>query len=131
VALSKTEIGRTDPKVPFLTDSMIELIARRFRLLGDPLRLRLLHLLQCREYTVNELAEAIHASQSNVSRHLGTLHEGGLLSRRRDGNNICYSVTDPVVAELCRIVCDRAMEEERMKLARLQPPAARKKSLAV
>ena len=123
MAPTTAETKRTDPNVLFLTDSMIEIIARRFRLLGEPLRLRLLHLLQCREYTVNELAEAIHANQSNVSRHLGALHEGGILSRRREGNSIHYSVTDPVVAELCRVVCDRAMEEARIKLACLQPPA--------
>jgi DNA-binding transcriptional ArsR family regulator len=72
---------------------------------------------------VNELSEAVHANQSNVSRHLGALYGGGILSRRREGNNIYYAVTDPVVNELCRVVCDQAMEEARIRLASLQPPA--------
>jgi len=131
MALSKRTTARTDPEPSFLSDDMIELIARRFRLLGEALRLRILHLLQGREYTVNELAEAVHAHQSNVSRHLGALYEGGLVGRRREGNNIYYSVTDPVVSELCRIVCDKAMEEAKMKLACLQLPPARKKLSSV
>src|SRR5207245_8586960 len=50
-----------------LPDELVELIARRFRVLGEPLRIRLLDRLRAREATVNELTETLGASQQNVS----------------------------------------------------------------
>ena len=49
---------------------MLELIARHFRLLGEPLRLRILPLLEGGETTVNEIVETLQANQTNVSKHL-------------------------------------------------------------
>ena len=54
-----------------LPDDLVELIARRFRVLGEPMRIRLLDRLREGEATVGELAEALDASQQNVSKHLG------------------------------------------------------------
>ena len=112
----------------FLSDDMIEMVARKFRLLGEPIRLRLLRLLQEREYSVNELTKAVHGNQSNVSRHLGALHEGGVLNRRREGSNIYYSISDPLVTELCHIVCDHAREQARSMLALLLPRRSQRRA---
>ena len=57
-----------------------------------------------RKITVNEIVEALQANQSNVSKHLGLLYDGGLAGRRRDGNSIYYFIADPVVAQLCDLV---------------------------
>ena len=62
------------------------------RTLGDPTRLRLLHLLACEELTVAELTRATRLSQSRVSTHLGKLKEAGLVSDRRDGQASYYSL---------------------------------------
>jgi DNA-binding transcriptional ArsR family regulator len=98
-----------------LTDEMIEAVSAKFRLLGEPARLRLLQSLEAGECNVNELAAALGSSQPNVSRHLAALFEGGLVTRRREGNAIHYSIADPLVFELCALVCKNVRMEVREK----------------
>ena len=80
-----------------LTDDMLEEVARRFRLLGEPARLRLLQLLESGQRTVNELAEEVQGNQVNVSRHLTAMLEAGILARRRWRNSVYYAIADPFV----------------------------------
>ncbi len=83
-----------------------ELIARRFRALADPTRLRILDLLRNRdEASVGEIAEQIGASQQNVSKHLSALLAEGFVARRKQGTSSLYRVADPGVHELCEGVC--------------------------
>ena len=107
-----------------LTDDVLDLVAQRFRLLGEPTRLRLLRNLEQGEQTVNYLAEAIGGNQANVSRHLTAMAEAGLLNRRRDGSNVRYSIADQVVFKLCELVCNSAREQLRIRLGVLAPPPA-------
>ena len=88
-----------------LPDPLIELIARRFRVLGEPMRIKLLDALREREASVSELRESTDASQQNVSKHLGILLEAGIVGRRKDGNQVFYSIVDDVVFRLCEEVC--------------------------
>lgn len=88
-----------------LSDEALELIARRFALLAEPMRLRLLHTLWSGERNVNALVEASAGTQANVSRHLQALAEAGLLSRRKEGLQVFYAVADPSIFELCELVC--------------------------
>jgi DNA-binding transcriptional ArsR family regulator len=99
-----------------LSDEMIDLVARRFRLLGEPARLRLLQILENGERTVNDLAAALGSNQANVSRHLTALHEAGLLRRRPEGTSVYYSISDPLVFKLCDLVCNSARKHARGKL---------------
>lgn len=86
-------------------DPLLERIAARFRLLGDPLRLKLLALLASRERSVGELVELTGAGQPNVSKHLAALTDGGLVRRRKQGTSTRYTIADPLVLTLCDIVC--------------------------
>ncbi len=88
-----------------LPEELVELIARRFRVLGEPLRLRLLDLLRAGEATVNELAETLSASQQNVSKHLQLLAEAGIVGRHKQGNQVHYRIVDEGVFRLCEQVC--------------------------
>lgn len=88
-----------------LSDPLAELIARRFRVIGEPTRIRLLDRLRDGEATVQELTEALGASQQNVSKHLQVLLETGIVGRRKDGNRAYYSVADDGVFALCEHVC--------------------------
>jgi len=88
-----------------LPDALVELVARRFRVIGEPMRIRLLDHLRAGEATVQELAEAVGASQQNVSKHLGVLHDAGIVARRKDGTQVFYRVVDDGVFELCETVC--------------------------
>lgn len=88
-----------------LSEALTELIAARFKVLGEPMRIRILDRLRDGEATGQELVNALGASQQNVSRHLGVLHQAGILSRRKDGTFVRYAIADPAVFDLCDLVC--------------------------
>jgi DNA-binding transcriptional ArsR family regulator len=88
-----------------LPQDLAELIARRFRALGEPMRVRLLDLLRDGELSVTELTEQLDSSQQNVSKHLVLLVDAGLLARRKDGNRVYYRIADESVFALCEQVC--------------------------
>ena len=94
------------PSTPhLLPEPLIELVAQRFRVLGEPMRIKLLDRLREGDATVGELQHALGASQQNVSKHLGVLHAAGMVARAKDGNHARYSISDPSVFELCDQVC--------------------------
>jgi DNA-binding transcriptional ArsR family regulator len=96
-----------------LADDLVELIARRFRVIGEPTRIRLLDRLRDGEASVNELTEALGASQQNVSKHLAGLAEAGILARRREGTHVYYRIADESVFALCELVCGSLQEQLR------------------
>lgn len=84
----------------------LEIVARRFALLSDPTRLRILRELnEVGESTVSALAEATEVSVANASQHLGRLALGGIVGRRREGRTVVYRITEPAIEQLCTIVC--------------------------
>jgi len=89
-----------------LSPEAVEIIAARFRILGEPLRIRLMQALQEREHTVGELAELVGSTQPNVSKHLKILQEGGIVGRRQEGNSVYCFIADRSVLDLCNAVCD-------------------------
>ncbi len=84
----------------------LEQVAARFRALSEPTRLAVLQELKSGERTVGGLVEALSLSQANVSKQLSVLRDAGFLRREQRGTNAVYSIGDPHVMELCRIVCD-------------------------
>ncbi len=88
-----------------LTDEALELIAARFRMLAEPMRLRILHAIGEAEMSVTELVEATGAGQANVSKHLGLLLDAGLVARRKEGLMVYYRVSDATIFDLCEAVC--------------------------
>ncbi len=80
--------------------SGVEIVAKFFRALGDPVRLRLLEFLLHEEHTVTECVAHIGLSQSRISTHLACLADCGYVRVRRAGRFSYYKVTDPRVAEL-------------------------------
>ena len=84
---------------------LTELIAARFRLLGEPMRIRILDRLRSGPASVGELAEELGTTQQNVSKHLAALHAAAIVGREKDGNRVLYSIADPGVFELCEQVC--------------------------
>ncbi len=86
-------------------EKMVDRVARRFQVLGEPCRLRILQALQGGAMTVNQIVESLHGNQPNISKHLQILYDAGLVSRERSGNSIFYSIADPFVFKLCDLVC--------------------------
>lgn len=98
--------NRVDAMPLVLSDQMMSLIAQRFRMLGEPMRLRILQVLESGEQTVRQIVETLQGNQSNLSRHLLALRAAGILARRQAGNSVFYSIADPVILEVCRIACE-------------------------
>ncbi len=96
-----------------LSNEVLNLVAVRFKVLAEPLRLRILHTLQGGEKSVTDLTEMVEASQPNVSKHLKILQDAGLLHRRQNGNAVYYSIADESIFTLCEVVCDAL--QERLK----------------
>jgi DNA-binding transcriptional ArsR family regulator len=96
-----------------LPDDLVELIARRFRVIGEPMRIRLLDRLRDGEATVGDLSEALSASQQNISKHLAVLADVGILGRRKEGNHVYYRVVDEGVFALCEAVCGSVQQQLR------------------
>jgi DNA-binding transcriptional ArsR family regulator len=103
-------------KPSLVSDQAIELVARRFAVLGEPMRLRLLRALFDGEKNVHTLVRLTGGTQTNVSRHLHTLTEAGLLSRRKDGLEVYYSICDLSIFKLCEMVCG-SLEKQLIKQA--------------
>jgi DNA-binding transcriptional ArsR family regulator len=107
-----------------LSEPLIELVAQRFRVLGEPMRIRLLNRLREGPASVSELQEAVGASQQNISKHLGILHGAAMVSRSKQGNSTVYAISDPGVFELCELVCGGVRRQLEELDAILQAPAA-------
>jgi DNA-binding transcriptional ArsR family regulator len=107
-----------------LPDPLVELIARRFRVIGEPMRIRLLDHLRDEEATVQDLTEALGASQQNVSKHLQVLLEAGIVGRRKQGTHAYYSIADEGVLALCEQVCG-SLQRQLTELSALVEGAAR------
>lgn len=88
-----------------MTPEALEMVAARFRAMGEPVRLRILQELEQGERTVSALTESIGSTQPNVSKHLRTLQDSGLVRRRQEGNSAFYSIADEMVFELCEMIC--------------------------
>ena len=104
-----------------LPEPLIDLVAQRFRVLGEPMRIKLLDRLREGDATVSELQQALGASQQNVSKHLGILHAAGMVARTKQGNQVRYSISDPSVFELCEQVCGGVRKQLQELDAILQP----------
>ncbi|MCL4185339.1 MAG: winged helix-turn-helix domain-containing protein [Burkholderiaceae bacterium] len=85
-------------------DRVFEAVARYFALLSEPMRVRILHAICCREKTVSEIVAETGATQTNISRHLNTMYRTGVLTRRKEGSFIFYGVHDGLLTEICRTV---------------------------
>ncbi len=84
---------------------LAELIAERFRVIGDPSRIRILDQLRAGELSVNEITKRLDTSQQNASKHLGVLHRAGIVARRKQGTSTLYVIADDSIYDLCEQVC--------------------------
>ena len=99
---------------PVLNDQALEIVARRFAVLAEPMRLRLIQALFDGEKNVTELVEATGGTQANISRHLSLLTQQGLVERESRGTSVYYKIADDSVYALCDLVCDNiARQYER------------------
>lgn len=103
---------------------LVDRIAKRFRVLGEPMRIRLLDSLRDGESSVQELTSSLGTTQQNVSKHLSVLHSEGVVSRRRDGARVLYAIADDSVFEICEQVCG-GLRRQTSELEHLLAEASR------
>ena len=87
------------------SDQVFELAAELFRVMSAPMRLKIISSLCNGEKNVGQLLEEIETTQPNMSQHLNTLYQAGVLGRRREGVQIYYRIINERVVTLCRAVC--------------------------
>ena len=87
-----------------MTDRDLEQIALHFRLLGEPMRLKILQAVCKEPRTVNDIVAAVGATQANVSKHLALLAMAGILTREKAGQCVYYGMKDQLTVKMCELV---------------------------
>ena len=93
-------------------DEVFDAAADLFRVMAAPMRLRIINSLCHGEKNVGELLAEIPTTQPNMSQHLSTLYQAGVLGRRRDGVQIYYNILNQQVVNICRAMCRQVEQSE-------------------
>ncbi|MBI2813776.1 MAG: helix-turn-helix transcriptional regulator [Opitutae bacterium] len=109
------------PRSQPLNDQALEIVARRFAVLAEPMRLRLIQALFDGEKNVTELTVLTGGTQANISRHLQTLIAAHILARRKDGLQVFYRISDPTIPKLCELVCGSLEKSLKKQAGHLNP----------
>jgi ArsR family transcriptional regulator len=97
------------------TDEVFEMAAEVFRVMSAPMRLKIISSLCNGEKNVSQMLEEIDTTQPNMSQHLNTLYQAGVIGKRRDGVQIFYRIVNDRVVTLCRAVCTQIAIESDLK----------------
>ncbi len=90
------------------TDEEINNLARVFKILSEPSRLKIIRSISGEEKCVNTVSEETGLFQPNVSKHLKTLEKSKIVSSRVQGLFKYYIVTDPTILEICSRICHKS-----------------------
>jgi DNA-binding transcriptional ArsR family regulator len=101
-----------------LSDHILDKVAAKFRMLGDPTRLAILRALMTEEKNVSAVGAETGQGQANVSKHLRMLAKAGMVRRRKVGLQVYYRVSDPRIEKLCSNVCGAILDEARAQVVR-------------
>lgn len=112
---------KSDQRAGEMSEEAREMVAHRFAVMGEPMRLRILKALMDGEKSVGALVEATGGRQANISRHLQTLLQAGLVERRKEGLQAFYSIADPSIGALCELVCGSLENRLRSQAAAFRP----------
>lgn len=102
-----------------LNAQQLDRVAHLFRAFAEPTRLAVLQELKDGELGVSEIVGRLTTSQANVSKQLKMLHDAGLLSRHKQGTQVRYRIADPMVFEICRLVCEK-LNRDAVKPAKIR-----------
>ncbi|MGA7245430.1 MAG: metalloregulator ArsR/SmtB family transcription factor [Terracidiphilus sp.] len=94
-----------------LTDGELDRVAQQFRILGEPMRLKIMQLICVKPLTVGEIVTATGATQSNISKHLSLLASAGIIVRQKDAQFVYYRLSDPLTMKLCELVHTQLFEQ--------------------
>lgn len=121
MANAKNSSTRSEaPAAHTMPRQMIEDVAGVFSVMSDPTRLRILQLLKQGPLCVGDIVTALDLKQANVSKQLGILHERHLVDRRREGTQAIYFICEPMIFEMCHLVCGKIERDVQERLERIQ-----------
>ncbi|MCX6969771.1 MAG: metalloregulator ArsR/SmtB family transcription factor [Verrucomicrobia bacterium] len=106
-------------------EEAIEMIAARFRVLGEASRLKLIMALEDGEKNVSVLVAITGQTQANVSRQLQALTEAGILVRRKEGLHVIYRIADKSIFDMCDHVCGSLQRRIDSQAGAFRPPPAK------
>ncbi len=101
-----------------IPDEFLDRMAEKFRMLADPTRLAILRALMEGEKSVGRVVEVTGQNQANISKHLKMLAESGIVGRRKEGLQVFYAIGDPLIEQLCDLVCGSIVREAREQAER-------------
>jgi DNA-binding transcriptional ArsR family regulator len=90
-----------------ISPKALEQVANYFKVLSETTRLQVLCCLKSGSKNVTEIISATELGQANVSKHLKILTQAGIVSRKPLGVSVYYEIADPMIFNLCELVCDR------------------------
>lgn len=105
--------------LPPVSEEALVLIASWFRTLSEPSRLKILRALEEGEKNITELVAATGLTQANVSRHVQSLVDAGMVGRRREGLTAICFIADPSITELCDNVCNNLLKRLSQQVKKL------------
>lgn len=94
-----------------LNDAELEKVAGQFRVLAEPMRLKILQALCLKPLAVGEIVAATGATQSNVSKHLSLLTSAGIVKRQKDGQFVYYRMSNTLTMKLCELMHKELLRE--------------------
>ncbi|MCF8159964.1 MAG: metalloregulator ArsR/SmtB family transcription factor [Polaromonas sp.] len=97
-------ISSDKPKI-VKTDQTYESAADLFRVMSAPMRLKIINCLCDGEKNVSYILTQVDTTQPNMSQHLNTLYQAGILGKRREGVQIFYRIIDQRIVSICEAVC--------------------------
>jgi len=117
VIIAEDEVKKWNLNMP---DEMLEAVSSRFKLLSEPMRLRIIRVLCEQERTVQEIVNAVQASQANISKHLALMHDNGIVNRRKEGLKCYYSIADDSIIFACYLISKSVVENLQDRLSWVQ-----------
>lgn len=117
ITIEEDEVKKWNLRMP---EEMLTAVANRFKLLSEPMRLKIIRTLCESERTVQEIVNEISASQANVSKHLALMHDNGIVNRRKEGLKCYYSIADNSIIFACYLTSKSVVENLQDRLSWLQ-----------
>jgi DNA-binding transcriptional ArsR family regulator len=106
-----------------LTPAALAQVADYFKVLSELSRLQVLCVLKSGSKNVSEIMEATGLGQANVSKHLKILAQAGIVTRQPKGVTVYYAITDPLIFDLCDLVCqslETRLQKQSQQLQQLE-----------
>lgn len=117
ITLTEEEVKKWHFNMP---DEMLEAVSNRFKLLSEPMRLKILRTLCDGERTVQEIVKEVSASQANISKHLALMHDNGVVNRRKEGLKCYYRIADDSIIYACFLISRSVVENLQDRLSWIQ-----------